>query len=262
MRKIKAAFFDIDGTLVSLKTKVCPADAKQAIADLRSKGILCFVATGRSRFEIASEHLLDGLAFDGYLTDNGQDAYDADGTLLYGRSIPRSDAAAVLDWAERTGCACWFVGAEKSCVNCHTPIVAEAMAAIHTRPPELGDLRPMLEQPIYKIVLFQRREQVQAVAALAPNCVITEWYPLGQDVISKESGKRNAMLGVLEQYGIQPEESIAFGDSENDNEMLRAAGIGVAMGNAAPDTKAAADYITDDCDEHGLVNALKHFGVL
>ena len=94
MRKIKAAFFDIDGTLVSLKTKVCPADAKQAIADLRSKGILCFVATGRSRFEIASEHLLDGLAFDGYLTDNGQDAYDADGTLLYGRSIPRSEGKA------------------------------------------------------------------------------------------------------------------------------------------------------------------------
>lgn len=259
---IKAAFFDIDGTLVSLKTKVCPDDAKQAIAALRRSGVLCFVATGRSRYEIASEHLLDGLEFDGYLTDNGQDAYDAAGTLLYGRSIPRADAAAVLDWAERTGCACWVVGAEENLVNCHSSNALQALEAIHTRPPEIGELYHMLEKPIYKIVLFQRREQVAEIAPLAPGCVITEWYPLGQDVISKEGGKHNAMLGVLAQYGLRPDECIAFGDSENDNEMLRAAGIGVAMGNAAPHTKAAADYITDDCDEHGLVNALHHFGVL
>lgn len=262
MRKIKAAFFDIDGTLVSLKTKVCPESAKQALAALRKAGVLCFVATGRSRFEIASEHLLDGLEFDGYLTDNGQDAYSADGTLLYAKSIPYADAAAILDWAERTGCACWVVGAEQSVLSHLDARTEEALAAIHTRPPRLAPVRPMLELPIYKIVLFQRRERVQEIETLAPSCVITEWYPLGQDVISKEGGKRRAMLGVLKQYGILPEECIAFGDSENDNEMLQAAGIGVAMGNAAPDTKAAADYITDDCDDDGLVNALKHFGVL
>ena len=70
------------------------------------------------------------------------------------------------------------------------------------------------------------------------------------------------MLGVLEQYGIQPEESIAFGDSENDNEMLRAAGIGVAMGNALEETKAASDYVTDDCDDEGVAHALAHFALI
>ena len=79
---IKAAFFDIDGTLVSLKTTVYPPSAAEAIAALRKKGILCFVATGRSKFEIAEEHLLDGMEFDGFLTNNGQDAYSPDGELL------------------------------------------------------------------------------------------------------------------------------------------------------------------------------------
>ena len=97
---------------------------------------------------------------------------------------------------------------------------------------------------------------MQAVAALAPNCVLTEWYPLGQDVISKEGGKRNAMLGVLEQYGIQPEESIAFGDSENDKDMLRAAGIGVAMGNAAPEVLQRAAYQTVTNGEDGVARFL------
>ena len=76
---IKAAFFDIDGTLVSLKSKVYPPSTAVALKRLRENGVLLFVATGRSRFEIKSEHLLDGLEFDGYLTNNGQDAYDAEG---------------------------------------------------------------------------------------------------------------------------------------------------------------------------------------
>ena len=111
MTKIKAAFFDIDGTLVSLKTKVYPPSARAAIARLRENGVQCFVATGRSKFEIASEHLLDGIAFDGYLTNNGQDAYSADGKLLYGTPLDPGDAAALLDWVERTGAACWMVSA-------------------------------------------------------------------------------------------------------------------------------------------------------
>ena len=51
---IQAAFFDIDGTLVSLRTKVYPFSTKQALERLREKGVWCYVATGRSKFESAS----------------------------------------------------------------------------------------------------------------------------------------------------------------------------------------------------------------
>ena len=74
---IKAVFFDIDGTLVPFATGTCSPSAVRAVRELQSRGVLCFVATGRSRFEIASDHLRDGLQFDGYLTNNVQDAYDA-----------------------------------------------------------------------------------------------------------------------------------------------------------------------------------------
>ncbi|MGN0306045.1 MAG: HAD hydrolase family protein, partial [Lachnospiraceae bacterium] len=52
------------------------------------------------------------------------------------------------------------------------------------------------------------------------------------------------------------------GDGENDMDMLRFAGIGVAMGNAAPQVKEAADYITAHIDEDGLEKALRHYGLL
>ncbi len=57
-------------------------------------------------------------------------------------------------------------------------------------------------------------------------------------------------------------EIMAFGDGENDMDMLRFAGIGVAMGNASDMVKAAADYVTDTVDENGIENALRHFGLI
>ena len=66
----------------------------------------------------------------------------------------------------------------------------------------------------------------------------------------------------MERYGLRPGETMAFGDGENDIDMIRFAGIGVAMGNAIKNLKSAADYITTDIDDDGIANALKHFGLI
>ena len=55
---------------------------------------------------------------------------------------------------------------------------------------------------------------------------------------------------------------MAFGDGGNDIPIIEYAGIGVAMGNATPDVKAAADYVTGSVDEDGIISALRHFGVI
>ena len=55
---------------------------------------------------------------------------------------------------------------------------------------------------------------------------------------------------------------MAFGDGGNDESILRRAGIGVAMGNAGDEARAAADYITTSVDDDGVKNALEHFGVI
>ena len=55
---------------------------------------------------------------------------------------------------------------------------------------------------------------------------------------------------------------MAFGDSMNDYEIIREAGLGIAMGNACEELKNAADYVTDDIDRDGLWNACRHFGLI
>ena len=70
------------------------------------------------------------------------------------------------------------------------------------------------------------------------------------------------MDAILEHFGIPVEESMAFGDGENDLSMLVHAGIGVAMGTASDEVKRQSDWDTASVDEDGIVKALQHFQVL
>ena len=57
-------------------------------------------------------------------------------------------------------------------------------------------------------------------------------------------------------------DTVAFGDGRNDIEMLSNVGLGIAMGNGAIEAKEVADYVTDEIDNHGIMNALHHFSFL
>ena len=79
-----------------------------------------------------------------------------------------------------------------------------------------------------------------------------------------EIGNPNATksLGVeflAKMWGINKEEILTIGDQNNDIELLKAGGISVAMGNATPELKACADFVTDTIDNDGFVKAMEKF---
>lgn len=82
---IKAAFFDIDGTLLSFKTHRIPASAQQVLDSFREQGIACVIATGRPTYQMP-DWLFD-LGWDAYITLSGQHCFDAEGFTAAVRSI-------------------------------------------------------------------------------------------------------------------------------------------------------------------------------
>ena len=95
-----------------------------------------------------------------------------------------------------------------------------------------------------------------------PHCVSARWHPAFTDITVKGANKGNALITVARQLELDINECIAFGDGGNDLSILKAAGIGVAMGNANDDVKAVANYVTTSVDENGIWNALKHFNAI
>ena len=115
---------------------------------------------------------------------------------------------------------------------------------------------------IYQVCAYLRPEEECLLDPIVGESVLSRWTYGGMDVIAKGGGKMKGIQRYLEMKGIKAEETIAFGDAENDLEMLKFAGIGVAMGNGEEQVKAQADYVTADVDDDGIAKALRHFGLI
>lgn len=257
---IKAIFFDIDGTLLSHRTNSVPASAVRALDALREKGVLTFIATGRHVSMLRKLRPLDGLRFDGIISLNGQYCCNEEG-VIYHCPIAGSSIAALLDYLKEDPHPCILVEADRMYINFHNALVEQVQSAIHTAMPDIGCLDRGYTQPIYQAILYMSDENLAKLPAI-PGIRLTRWNVGGADVIPEKGGKAAGIAKVLEHYGIDRSETMAFGDGENDVDMFRAVGIPIAMGSACQAAKDAAAYITGDPDEDGIWNALKHFGVL
>jgi len=255
---IKAAFFDVDGTLLSYKTrKVCDS-AKTAIAKLQAQGILCIVATGRHMIQMSKLPVAD-IAFDAFVMLNGQLVLDKQQNVLFGVPIEgRAKEFLVENFNNHTYPAI-IVEEKEMYLNYVTDHVEDVHEIIAVAMPELSDYRG---GKIYQVCAYLRPEEEYLVDPIKQDCVMTGWHYGGKDIIAAGGGKMAGIQQYLELTGIAPEEIIAFGDAENDLEMIRFAGIGVAMGNAEDAVKAVADYVTTDIDDDGIEKALKHLGLI
>ena len=83
--------------------------------------------------------------------------------------------------------------------------------------------------------------------------------PFFLELVPKGIDKAKSLLRLLSKINLTPADMIAFGDGYNDLSMLKLAGMGVAMQNAAPEVRAEADYITLSNEEDGVAAALEHF---
>ena len=252
---VKVIFFDIDGTLLSHTDGRVPQSTQAAFSRLHKKGIKLLAATGRHMLEL--EQLpLSSLHFDGYITLNGQLCLDAEGALLCGTPISHDDVAQMLPLFEARQLPIMIVEENRMYINCVTEAVERAQQAISTPIPEMGTYSG---SPIYQFIVYAQNREADRLLKQLSDCKMSRWNQYAVDIIPKSGGKIAGIRYILSRLGIGLDETAAFGDGENDIDMLRCAGAGIAMGNASVIVKQQADYITDSVDQDGLANALKHF---
>lgn len=255
---IKAIFFDVDGTLLSHTTSTVPDSTRTALDKLSEKGIRRIVATGRSMMELAILPVKD-ILFDGYVMMNGQLCLDAEKNILAENPISGADKEWLLHLFTEKIIPLVLVEKERLYINFINEQVETAQRAVSTPLPEIGTYTG---NDIYLAAAFlEKKEEADFLHRLS-GCRITRWNQYAVDIVADSGGKVAGIKEYLQACHIPQEETMAFGDGENDTEMLNFVQFGVAMGNAEDIVKQNADYVTDSVDDDGILNALVALNIL
>lgn len=253
---IKAAFFDLDGTLVSFKTHTIPESTIKALDLLRSNGVRLFMASGRHR---SMMYQLGDLKFDGYVTINGCITY-VDGKIIDKHPIAREVVQKKLAYMDKHPMPSCFVcedGLVMNYLNKDTDAIFDLLAF---PTPPLRDLREAVkDKDVYQFISFCPQAQDDSMMAELGGCASARWHELFTDIVPKNISKVTGIQAIERLMGISREEVATFGDGGNDVEMLEYAGLGIAMGNAAPEVQKRAKVVTTTVDEDGILNAVKRW---
>jgi len=257
-----ALFFDIDGTLVSFQTHEIPPSTILALTQAKANGHKVFIATGRPPVIItnlgAIEHLIDG-----YVTINGALCFVGN-EIVSCNTIPQQEVRLVVDDAKEKNYGVIVIG-ERSIAVSDPKGDVDLIFRQHLAVENLQLARPMeevLQQRILQITAFFGKDYEQELMNRIPGCTSGRWHPAFTDITALEADKGKGLLTMAAHEGLDPQYTMAFGDGGNDTSMILTAGIGVAMGNAIDELKAAADFVTTSVDEEGIRHALRHFHLI
>lgn len=115
---------------------------------------------------------------------------------------------------------------------------------------------------IFQVMLSAREKEYNAVMEQTTYSKITAWWNRAVDIIPTSSGKGTGIKRMLEYYGFDKSQTIAFGDGNNDIEMLDAVGWGLAMDNASEDLKEIADEVIGHVAEEGIYHYCLEKGLI
>ncbi len=257
---IEVVFFDIDGTLFSHTQGCIPESARDALAQLRAGGVKTVIATGRHKVDLKTLPTAD-LNFDGYIALNGQMILDESLRLIAGTPINAAEAE-ILTMAFKAKKIPFLILTENQrYMNFIDALTQEALDKGEFTLPE-PSAYDAEGDAIFQLCAFVGDEDRELLDSILDECNITSWSPIGIDIVPKGGGKSVGIEKFLEAEGIDRSRTMAFGDGENDLDMLEYVQVGVAMGNGGEDVKKVADYVTSGIDDDGVADALRHFGLI
>jgi len=266
MTDIKIIALDLDGTLLDSDKRLSPAN-RAALEAAAEAGIEIVPSTGRMYH--AMPEAVRSLPFIHYaITINGALVLDvASGEEMYSCNISNADAIALCRFLKPFPILfdCYwnsrgfaqekpFEHAEDYIADIHS---LKMMKDLRRPVPDLEEFLADGAKCPQKMQVFTRDQALRdelrdSIAERFPQFAVTTSLPENIEINNAECDKGRSLLGLAEKLGYEPQQTMAFGDGLNDISMLKAAGIGVAMGNAHPDVKKIAARVTADCDHDGV----------
>lgn len=250
--KVRAVFFDLDGTLTDPETGKVPSSTQKALKQLQKNGILVFLATGRPRMwaDLLKEKL--DFEFDGRVLLNGQFCVDQNNRVIHSNPLTEEQLENILHWsADHPEIRCVFMESDNAFSNLSDGRGMEVLSPQEAQ-----------KRTVYQVAPKVGPEMDDEILSQVSGIRSARWNSSSTDLIPENGGKTAGIEAMLSHYGIDRDETIAFGDGDNDSEMLAYVHAGIAMGNGSENAKEAADFIAAPVNRDGIAMALKKFGLI
>ncbi len=256
---IRIAFFDIDGTLLDFGSKSMTPRMEETLSRLHDAGVLLCIATGRAPLTLP---WFAHSGFDIWMTFNGSWCFDRDGQI-FSNPLPKDGILKVVANAASIGRPVSLATKDRFAANGLDSDLLDYYGISGFRLEVADDFMDIIDkEDVYQLMMGCYPTEYDAVMDGVEGARIAAWWDRAVDIIPSDGGKGRALLHILERYGIDPDDAIAFGDGDNDIEMLKAAGTGIAMGNASDALRAAADDVCRTAAEDGIYHYCLSHGLI
>ncbi|MGI6260658.1 MAG: HAD family hydrolase [Acutalibacteraceae bacterium] len=270
----KYIFLDVDGTLVDFDGRL-PLSAETALRTAQQNGHRLILCTGRQKSQIYP-WLLQKIPFDGVISSSGANV-EYNGKCVARHLFPKDRLENLLCFFRRENIPFCLQTAESLYAE---PWCAEGIFSYFQQngvdPDKMvslfGDLTPVACADtltnVEKVVYYNAGEDVAIMRRRVGADYQIAGYSFGNlgavngEVSLSTVNKAKGLEACLKHCGADVRDSVAVGDGDNDMDMIRFAGIGIAMGNATPELKRAADCVTDSIDCDGLQKAFFSVGLI
>ena len=265
----RAIALDLDGTLTNHDKVVTPR-TRQALLKAQEQGTVIILASGRPTYGIVPvAECLELEKRGGYiLSYNGGNIVNAKtGEKLFSQFLPDAVIPILYKYAkEKNHALLGYAGNEIITEMPDDPYVKEESRINKMNIRKVDNLLDALEPHPTKLLMTgdptdMLKAEEELVEILGEKMDIFRSAPFFLELVPKGIDKAQSLLRLLSKINLTPADLIAFGDGYNDLSMLKLAGVGVAMANAAPEVRADADYVTLSNEEDGVAAALLHFGM-
>lgn len=269
----KLILTDLDGTLLRDDKSLSPAN-RAALERAASHGAQVVLATGRFFAGIPQELL--GLPFLRYfILMNGAKLYDRkEDKTLYRSEIDLAVGEAIFDLIEPLDASvdcyqndkCLMDRKYYDRLDYYVPDPASHAIVANSRTPQ-DDFRGAVGaggDSVQKIQCYfphleLRPMVIQEIQRNFPQLVLSSSLPANLEINAPGATKGAALLELCRLLSVSPEDAVAFGDGTNDLSMIQAAGVGVAMANAAKEVQAAANLIAPSNQQDGVAEVLNQW---
>ncbi len=260
--EIKAIFLDFDWTLFDHKTRSFNEKGIQGLKKAQENGVKLIINSARSYYSLKGLGTFDKLHFDGFVVSNGGATYFQN-KILYSDTFKEDVKNEFINFLNKNNFGYILICEFDSFIKVVDKKLTDDFYSVFYEPFPL-DIKNYKNEKVLSVQVLTTPDNDELLRSFTDkyNMRFDRFAENNVEISSIDFLKSKGIETMFKHLNLNKENAMAFGDDLNDISMFKKVKYGICLGNGKEEAKKEAYYVTDNIEDDGLYNALKHFEVI